>query len=163
MKIFVAYEKDIDDDLMNQAMYMSADAEAAYDALDSDEDVFVVGAIPSTTVKQFRRKCKNVQFILAVEKNKGSPRLVGMACVSKLDKHTLLLHNVYVKPLRRKAGIGSSLVKHALKVAKSKMMKISLSVNPLNGIAIHLYSSAGFKISKCQTIRMEFKNNEHKA
>ena len=154
MKVIAAYEKDIDDDLMAQVMYMNADAYACYDMLDSNEDEHVICAIPTTTVKQFRRKSSSVLFFLAVKRDKGKTRLVGMAGLSKESKSTLQLHDVYVKPLFRNRGIGHKLVKTAMKEAKKQKRCLSLKVNPLNDAALKLYEDFGFKICKEQSIKM---------
>ena len=151
MKIVSSYGRDIDDKIMSQVLYMSTDAYAAYDALNADDGIFVVGAIPSITLKQFKRRFSSTLMILALEKSK----LVGMACVTKHKKNLMYLHTVYVKPLKRRAGIGKRLVKKALDFAKKSKSSLMLDVNPLNSIAIDMYKSVGFKTCKEQTIKME--------
>ena len=150
MKVISAYGKDIDDNIMSQALYMTADAYACYDMLNSDESMHVICALPSMTLKQFKRKMSSTLMILAIDKSK----LMGMACISKHKKGIQYLHTVYVSPLHRRAGIGKALVKRALKAAKGCGCSIMLDVNPLNSIAISMYKSLGLNFCKEQTVKM---------
>ena len=74
----------------------------------------------------------------------------------KGGKADRFLHTVYVKPLHRRMGIGTAIVKKALSIAKKDKLHLSLGVNPLNKIAMHLYESLGFNICKNQSITMDF-------
>ena len=122
--------------------------------MNADDGQIVIGAIPAITLKQFKRKVSSTLFFMKTSIKHRKKTLVGMACLSKKDrKH--VLHDVYVKPLCRRHGTGKALVNAALKFAKKNKLHLSLNVNPLNNIAINLYSSLGFKICKEQTIAME--------
>lgn len=146
-----AYGRDLDDNLLNQALYMSADADASYEMLNNNKDMHIICALPAMTLKQFKRKTSSTFMLLAVCRSK----LVGMACMSKYKKNIQYLHTVYVRPLNRRHGIGKALVKRALRCAKKSKCSLMLNVNPLNDIAISLYKSLGFKPCKEQSIRME--------
>lgn len=155
MKIDVAYGKDIDDELLNQLMYMECDAIASYDQINAPAGAFIVCALPSTTLKQYRRSRRNVMFLTKTKSKAGKKILIGMACISKYGKKNLCLHTVYVKPLHRCKGIGKAIVKKGMQVAKKAGIRLYLNVNPLNKLALRMYEDVGMKISKNQTIEME--------
>lgn len=154
MKIDVAYGRDIDDDMLEQLLYMEADAYACYDSIDSDDDRILIGIIPTETVKQFKRRTANILFLMKIKKIKGERKLLGMACMSKHDKDTKYLHTVFVKSAYRKQGIGTAIVKRALLEAKKMKCSLSLGVNPLNYNAMKLYEDLGFKVCKGQKLEM---------
>ncbi len=154
MKIDVAYGRDIDDDMLEQLLYMEADAYACYDSIDSDDDRILIGIIPTETIKQFKRRIANTLILMKTKKIKGERKLLGMACMSKHDKNTKYLHTVFVKANCRKQGIGTAIVKRALQEAKKMKCSLSLGVNPLNYTAIKLYEDLGFKICKGQKLEM---------
>ena len=154
MKIDVAYGRDIDDDMLEQLLYMEADAYACYDSIDSDDDRILIGIIPTETIKQFKRRIANTLILMKTKKIKGERKLLGMACMSKHDKSTKYLHTVFVKANCRKQGIGTAIIKRALQEAKKMKCSLSLGVNPLNYTAIKLYEDLGFKICKGQKLEM---------
>lgn len=160
MKIDVAYGRDIDDSILEQLQYLEADAYAFYDRLDSEPDSkeIIIGIIPTESMKHFKRRVANTLFLTKTKKTKsGKTTVIAMACISKKGgKVDRCLHTVYVKPLHRRMGIGTAIMKKALSIAKKDKLKLSLGVNPLNKIAMHLYESLGFKISKGQSLTMEF-------
>ena len=156
MNIVAKCPNEIDDDIMEQLMYLQADAYAFYESLNSDEKTFIIAAIPSTTVKQFRRKMSKVLFLMKMKKTKGVDKVLGMACISK-QRNYLCLHDVFVKQFSRNRGIGTALLKKAINIAKTKKMDIMLKVNPLNEIALNLYRNLGFTICKDQMIAMDIK------
>lgn len=82
MKINIAYGKDLNDNMLKQLQYMEADACTYYESMDSDENEIIVGAIPSETFKQFKRRTSNTLFFIRTIKNK----LIGMACLSNIKK-----------------------------------------------------------------------------
>ena len=166
MNILVKHTNDIDDNLMEQLMYMEADACAYYASLNEDDDSgkIIIGAIPSTTVKQFRKKVANTLFLMRIRKKAGKEHLIGMACISNRGRgNEKYLHTVYVKPLHRDKGIGRALVQKATLIAKKNKYHLFLGVNPLNKIAIHLYESLGFKACKDQSVTMDFYHKKIKA
>lgn len=154
MKIDVAYGRDIDDDMLKQLLYMETDAYACYESIDADDGTILIGAIPTETVKQFKRRTANILFLMKIKKIKGERKLLGMACMSKHDKRTKYLHTVFVKANYRKQGIGTAIVKRALLEAKKMKCSLSLGVNPLNYNAMKLYEDLGFKICKGQKLEM---------
>lgn len=160
MKIDIAYGRDIDDYTLEQLQYLEADACVFYDRLDSEPDRkdILIGIIPTESMKHFKRRVANTLFLMKTKKTKpGKKRVIAMACISKRGgKANRYLHTVYVKPLHRRMGIGTAIVKKAVAIAKKDKLHLSLGVNPLNKIAIHLYSSLGFNISKGQSLTMEF-------
>ena len=160
MKIDVAYGRDIDDSILEQLQYLEADAYAFYDRLDSELDSkeILIGIIPTESMKHFKRRVANTLFLLKTKKAKsGKTIVIAMACISKKSgKANRCLHTVYVKPLHRRMGIGTAIVKKAVSIAKKDNLNLSLGVNPLNKIAMHLYESLGFNISKGQSLTMEF-------
>ena len=160
MKIDVAYGRDIDDFTLEQLQYLEADACVFYDRLDSDPDrkEILIGIIPTESMKHFKRRVANTLFLMKTKKTKpGKKRVIAMACISKRGgKANRYLHTVYVKPLHRRMGIGTAIVKKAVAIAKKDKLHLSLCVNPLNKIAMHLYESLGFNISKGQSLTMEF-------
>lgn len=165
MNILVKHANDIDDNLMEQLMYMEADACAYYASLNEDDDgKIIIGAIPSTTVKQFRKKVANTLFLMRTQKKAGKEKLIGIACISNRGRgNEKYLHTVYVKPLYRNKGIGRALVQKAILIAKKNKHHLFLGVNPLNKIAIHLYESLGFKVCKYQSMTMDFDHKKTKA
>ena len=160
MKIDVAYGRDIDDSTLEQLQYLEADAYAFYDRLDSELDSkeILIGIIPTESLKHFKKRVENTLFLMKTKKTKsGKTTVIAMACISKKGgKADRYLHTVYVKPLHRRMGIGTAIVKKAVSIAKKDKLHLSLGVNPLNKIAMHLYESLGFKISKGQSLTMEF-------
>ena len=160
MKIDVAYGRDIDDSTLEQLQYLEADACAFYDSLYSETDnkEILIGVIPTESLKHFKRRVANTLFLMKTKKAKsGKTIVIAMACISKKGgKADRCLHTVYVKPLNRRMGIGTAIVKKAVSIAKKDNLHLSLGVNPLNKIAMHLYSSLGFNISKGQSLTMEF-------
>ena len=160
MKIDVAYGRDIDDSILEQLQYLEADAQAFYDRLDSEPDSkeILIGIIPTESLKHCKRRVANTLFLTKTKKTKsGKTTVIAMACISKKGgKADRCLHTVYVKPLHRRMGIGTAIVKKAMSIAKKDKLHLSLGVNPLNKIAMHLYESLGFNISKCQSLTMEF-------
>lgn len=155
MKIDVADAKDIDDSMMSQVMYMDCDANACYASLDANNGEHIICALPASTLAQFKRTVRNEVFLLKTRAEKGKRRLIGMAGLSTLTKHTLLLHTVYVKPAHRRKGICTAILKRAMSIAKTQGKRLVLDVNPLNYIALKLYMELGFTPAKSQTIRME--------
>lgn len=156
MSLHVAYGLDLDDDMLNQLMYMEADAYAFYDSLNENRpNEVIIGAIPTETVKQFKRRHAKTLFLMKMKKTKGKTMLIGMACI-QTHRSYLVLHTVYVKQYARKRGVGTALLKRAISIAKRKNMLMTLRANPLNEIAIRLYKKLGFKISNNQNINMEF-------
>ena len=160
MKIDVAYGRDIDDSTLEQLQYLEADACVFYDRLDSEPDSkeILIGIIPTESMKHFKRRVANTLFLMKTKKAKsGKTIAIAMACISKKGgKADRCLHTVYVKPLHRRIGIGTAIVKKAMSIAKKDKLHLSLGVNPLNKIAMHLYESLGFNISKGQSLTMEF-------
>ena len=160
MKIDVAYGRDIDDSTLEQLQYLESDACAFYDSLDSEPDSkdILIGVIPTESMKHFKRRVANTIFLMKTKKtNSGKTTVIAMACISKKGgKADRCLHTVYVKPLHRRMGIGTAIVKKAVSIAKKDNIHLSLGVNPLNKIAMYLYSSLGFNISKGQSLTMEF-------
>lgn len=160
MKIDVAYGRDIDDSTLEQLQYLEADAYVFYDRLDSEPDSkeILIGIIPTESMKHFKRRVANTLFLMKTKKAKsGKTIVIAMACISKKGgKADRCLHTVYVKPLHRRIGIGTAIVKKAISIAKKDKLHLSLGVNPLNKIAMHLYESLGFNISKGQSLTMEF-------
>lgn len=154
MKIDVAYGKDLDDSMLEQLLYMEADAYACYESIDSGEDNIVICAIPTESLKQFKKRTANVIFLMKTKTIKSNVKLVGMACLSRSKKDMLHLHTVFVKSNWRRKGIGNALIKRALREAKKMKCAINLSVNPLNYDAMRLYESLGFKIGKGQKLEM---------
>lgn len=130
---------------------MEADACTYYESMDSDENEIIVGAIPSETLKQFKRRTSNTLFFIRTIKDK----LIGMACLSNIKKNIKCLHTVFVKTNYRRNGIGEAIVRKVLHEAKKMKYDVKLKVNPLNDVAIHLYKKIGFKICKCQNIEMQ--------
>lgn len=160
MKIDAAYGIDIDDDLLNQLMYLECDANAAYEQVDAPEGTFIIGAIPSTTLKQYQSRYKNVLFLMKTKKTKGRAKLLGMACMSKFGKKNICFHTLYVRPLYRNKGIGKALLKKGMQIAKKMGIRMYLNVNPLNKLALDLYEKMGMKITQKQTIEMELMPDE---
>ena len=164
MKIDVAYGRDIDNSTLEQLQYLEADAYAFYDRLDSELDnkEILIGIIPTESMKHFKRRVANTLFLMKTKKAKsGKTIVIAMACISKRGgKANRYLHTVYVKPLHRRMGIGTAIVKKAMSTAKKDKLHLSLGVNPLNKIAMHLYESLGFKISKGQSLTMEFNSTK---
>ena len=160
MKIDVAYGRYIDDFTLEQLQYLEADACVFYDRLDSEPDrkEILIGIIPTESMKHFKRRVANTLFLMKTKKAKsGKTIVIAMACISKKGgKADRCLHTVYVKPLHRRMGIGTAIVKKAVSIAKKDNLHLSLGVNPLNKIAMHLYESLGFNISKGKSITMEF-------
>ena len=154
MKIDVAYGRDIDDDMLKQLLYMETDAYAYYESIDADDGTILIGAIPTETVKQFKRRTANILFLMKIKKIKGERKLLGMACMSKCKKDVKYLHTVFVKSEYRKQGIGTAIVKRALLEAKKLKCSLSLGVNPLNYDAMKLYEDLGFKVCKGQKLEM---------
>lgn len=156
MKIDAKYGKDLSDGILKQLMYLECDALAYYESLDSDKKEFIIGAIPAETLKQFKRRMANTLFLMRIEKQ----NIVGMACLSKKGrKNNRYLHTVYVRPSYRDKGIGKALVNTAMSIAKKEKSSLSLNVNPLNKVAMHLYKSCGFSICKRQSLTMELKSS----
>ena len=161
MKIDVAYGRDIDDSTLEQLQYLEVDACVFYERIDSsepDNKEILIGIIPTESLKHFKKRVANTLFLMKTKKTKpGKKRVIAMACISKKGgKSNRYLHTVYVKPLHRRMGIGTAIMKKALSIAKKDKLHLSLGVNPLNKIAMHLYESLGFKISKGQSLTMEF-------
>lgn len=160
MKIDVAYGRDIDDSTLEQLMCLEADACAFYDRLDSEPDSkeILISIVPTESLKHFKRRVANTLFLMKTKKTKsGKTIVIAMACISKKGgKADRYLHTVYVKPLYRRMRIGTAIMKKAVSIAKKDKLHLSLGVNPLNKIAMHLYSSFGFNISKEQSLTMEF-------
>ena len=160
MKIEIAYGRDLDDIMLEQLLFMAADAQACYGRLDEEfaSDGILIAIIPTETLSHFKRRVASTLFLMKTKKTKsGKKMLVGMACISKRGKSNCrFLHTVYVKPLHRKQGIGKALMKTATSLAKKSKFNLSLGVNPLNKVAMHLYESFGFKPCKKQSITMEF-------
>lgn len=154
MKIDVAYGRDLDDDMLKQLLYMEMDAYAYYDCLDADDGCICIGAIPTETLKHFKRRTANILFLMKTKKIKGKRTLIGMACVSKYQKDFKYLHTVYIKSDWRRKGIGTAIIKQALREAKKMKCALSLGVNPLNCGAIRLYEKLGFKVNKGQRLEM---------
>ena len=165
MKIDVAYGRDIDDSMLKQLMYMEADAYAYYDNLNSDANAILIGIIPTETLNHFKKRMANTLFLMKTKKEKSNRKLIAMACISKKDKSndSRCFHTLYVKPLHRKKGIGTALVKRAISLAKKSGYSLSLGVNPLNKDAMHLYDSLGFIICKDQSLVMKFDVKRKKA
>ena len=158
MNIDVAYGRELNDDILQQLQYMEADAFAYYESIDSDENEYIIGAIPSETFKQFKRRTVNTLFLMKIKKTKQhKSKLVGMACLSKHSKTEKILHTVFVKNAYRRKGIGEAIVKKAISIAKKMKCSVKLGVNPLNTNAINLYTKLGFKICKSQSIHMKLK------
>lgn len=160
MNIDVAYGRDIDDSTLEQLQYLEADACVFYDSLDSEPDSkdILIGVIPTESMKHFKRRVASTLFLMKTKKTKsGKTTVIAMTCISKKGgKANRCLHTVYVKPLHRRMGIGTAIIKKAVSIAKKDKLHLSLGVNPLNKIAMHLYESLGFKISKGQSLTMEF-------
>lgn len=154
MKIDAKYGKDLSDGILKQLMYLECDALAYYESLDLDKREFIIGAIPVETLKQFKRRMANTLFLMRIDKQ----NIVGIACLSKKGrKNNRFLHTVYVRPSYRGKGIGKALVKKAISMAKKEKSALSLGVNPLNTVAMHLYESLGFNVCKRQPLIMELK------
>lgn len=156
MNIDVAYGRDLDDNMLEQLQYMEADAYAYYESIDSDEDEFIIGAIPSETFKQFKRRTANTLFLMKITRTKSKSRLLGMACLSKHDKDTRYLHTVFVRASCRRKGIGTAIVRRALLEAKKMKCSLRLGVNPLNSNAMRLYDELGFNVCKGQKLEMQY-------
>lgn len=159
MKIKLAYGHELDDNILEQLLYIEADACAFYDRLDSGlgKDEILIGIIPTESLKHFRRRVANTLFLLRTLKTTSKKtNVVAMACISKRGKkNDRYLHTVYVKPLHRRKGIGKAIVKTAIKIAKKNKFHLMLNVNPLNDIALNLYKSLGFHICNGQSLIME--------
>lgn len=164
MKIDVAYGRDLDVSMLEQLLCMEADACVFYSRIGSDSNEAIVGIIPTETAKHFKRRMASTLFFMKTKKTKsGKDMLVAMACLSKHGKaNGRCLHTVYVKPSCRGKGIGKAIVKAAMSMAKKEGWHLSLGVNPLNKVAMHLYESLGFKTSQGQSVTMEFNGLEKK-
>lgn len=165
MKIGTAYGRDLDDSMLEQLQYMEADACAQYASLDAKPNEIIIGAIPSETLRQFKKRTANTLFLMKTKKTKSrKTMLIGMACISKRGRaSSMYLHTVFVKALYRRKGIGTALVKKALSTARHSSYSLFLTVNPLNSSAVHLYESLGFSICKEQSLHMEFNANRKSA
>ena len=161
MKIDVAYGRDIDDDMLKQLLYMETDAYACYESIDADDGAIIIGAIPTETIKQFKRRTANILFLMKIKTIKGERKLLGMACMSKCKKDVKYLHTVFVKSAYRKQGIGTAIVKRALLEAKKMKCSLSLGVNPLNYNAMKLYEDLGFRVCKGQKLEMHALEKKH--
>lgn len=161
MKIDVAYGSSLDDSMLNQLMFMEADAYACYENINNapaNRHEIIVGIIPTETLKHFKRRMSKTLFLMKTKKSRGKTMLVAMACVSKMSKKCLCFHTLYVKYAYRRKGIGSALLKKAMGYAKANRMSIVLSVNPLNTDAIRLYKNLGFRPQKDQSVHMEWQS-----
>lgn len=156
MKIDVAYGRDLDDSTLQELQFLEADAYACFDSLDAEDGECIIGAIPTETIKHFKRRMSSTLVLMKRTRRKLRPSIVGIAFLSKRKKGLMHLHTVYVKPSFRKQGIGAALVKKALKAAEEAGCSIVLDVNPLNGIAMSLYKRMGFNVCKGQTIKMSW-------
>ena len=165
MKIDIAYGRDLDDSMLEQLQFMEADACAYYDSLDANPNETIIGAIPSETLKQFKRRTASTLFLMKTKKTKSrKTMLIGMSCISRRGRTSdMYLHTVFVRALYRRKGIGSALVKKAMSTAKHNGYSLLLTVNPLNIDAMHLYESLGFSICKEQSLTMKFNVNRKTA
>ena len=152
--INVAYGKDLDDDILKQLLYMEADAYATYDMINEDDDKVFIGVIPTETLKHFKKRMAKVLFLMKIKTIKSKRTLLGMACLSNYKKDVKYLHTVFVRRMWRKRGIGTELVRRALREAKKMKCSLSLGVNPLNHEAMKLYEDLGFTICKGQKLEM---------
>lgn len=75
-------------------------------------------------------------------------------------KHRANIYSVYVRPKFRRNGIGKRLLGEALRLIKlnTDIIKVNLTVNPLQTSAISLYESFGFK--KVGTLSKEIFNEQ---
>ena len=154
MKVEVSRGEDLDDSTLLELQFLEADAYACYESLDSDDNIAIIGAIPTETAKHFKRRMSSTLVLMKKTKCKHRQSIVGIALLSKHKKGLMHLHTVYVKPSFRKQGIGAALVKKALKTAEEAGCSVFLDVNPLNSIAMSLYKRMGFNACKGQTIKM---------
>ncbi len=99
------------------------------------------------TEKEWKRRLPNVLFAV------DDDRIIGMTSVvrdlEQAHKHVIHFYSVFVKPEYRRSGIGSMLMKEALRVAGtfSECVKIKLNINKENTAARKLYEKSGFTIA----------------
>ena len=114
-----------------------------------------VGFLRGGFAREFiRRWTANIDYsrhlpIVAVVEERGEKKIVGSATFSFIDapafRHKATLA-VRVHDDYQNRGLGTSLTKHMLDIAKKrKLRKVSLGVRVDNARAIHVYAKCGFK------------------
>jgi ribosomal protein S18 acetylase RimI-like enzyme len=78
--------------------------------------------------------------------------IVGSLYVKKYMK-SYVIRDVFVKPEFRGKGYGKQLLMGIIDFLRPKGLPILLYVDPSNGIAISLYESIGFKLTKKNTFQ----------
>jgi len=78
--------------------------------------------------------------------------IVGSLYVKKYMK-SYVIRDVFVKPEFRGKGYGRRLLQEIVDFLRPKGLPIMLYVDPLNRVAISLYESVGFKLTKKNTFQ----------
>ena len=155
MKVDTSYIKQMSKKRIAELQYMECDACACYDSYDSDKGEYVIGAIPSETLSEFKKRHAKTLFLTMHDDSKKLIAMAGISHIGRGKQAYLELHTLYVKPFWRNCKFGTSLLQKAMKIAKAKHMVLKLKVNPLNRRAWKLYEKLGFVPSRCQNITME--------
>ncbi|WP_413700733.1 GNAT family acetyltransferase [Psychromonas sp. KJ10-10] len=96
-----------------------------------------------TLVLAEKLKVDNLIFI--AEK---SEQIIG-SCMAGYDGHRGWLYSVAVSPKLRRTGIGSKLIKHAIKQLNQKgCAKVNLQILQTNPQVIQFYQSLGFSVEE---------------
>ena len=155
MKVDTSYIKQMSKKRIIEFQYMECDAYACYDSYNCDKGEHVIGAIPTETLSEFKKRHAKTLFLAVYDDSKKLIAMAGISYFGKGKKAFLELHTLYVKPFYRNFGIGTSILQKAIEIAKNKNLALKLKVNPLNTCALKLYERLGFVPSRCQNITME--------
>lgn len=96
--------------------------------------------------EEWKKRIKNVLFALSKDE------LIGMIVYIRENKiktkHTANIFGVYITRGYRGKGVGKKLINSVIaRIRKSKgVLKIKLTVNPKQKVALKLYQNCGFKI-----------------
>ena len=122
------------------------------DSCIANEEYLNTGKICWFISENFYREYKKARVVFFETKKDG---ICGVALLHPHKKNGLLLSHFYVKQKFRRKGIGTKILKQAIKIAKTEHKLLSLRVNPRNEIALKMYADLGFVASADQSINME--------
>ena len=121
------------------------------DSCIANEEHLNTGKICWFISENFYRENRKARVLFFETKKDG---ISGVALLHPHKKNGLLLSHFYVTRKFRRKGIGTKILKRAIKIAKTEHKLLSLKVNPRNKTALKLYADLGFIFDPDQSINM---------